>query len=52
MNGFKQYIISKAKPGDNGGGTDNKVTIYYKKASTHLTFTTVQLAETGLQRQV
>jgi alpha-amylase len=31
MNGFKQYIISKAKPVDNGGGTGNKVTIYYKK---------------------
>ncbi|MEC0236731.1 family 14 glycosylhydrolase [Paenibacillus kribbensis] len=31
MNGFKQYIISKAKPSDNGGGTGNKVTIYYKK---------------------
>lgn len=31
MNGFKQYIISKAKPGDNGGGTGNKVTVYYKK---------------------
>ncbi|WDZ63274.1 family 14 glycosylhydrolase [Paenibacillus polymyxa] len=31
MSGFKQYIVNKAKPGDNGGGTDNKVTVYYKK---------------------
>lgn len=31
MSGFKQYIVNKAKPGDNGGGTGNKVTIYYKK---------------------
>ncbi|MFK4343080.1 MULTISPECIES: family 14 glycosylhydrolase [unclassified Paenibacillus] len=31
LDGFKQYIISKAKPGDNGGGTGNKVTVYYKK---------------------
>lgn len=31
LDGFKKYIISKAKPGDNGGGTGNKVTIYYKK---------------------
>lgn len=30
LSGFKQYIISKAKP-DNNGGTGNKVTIYYKK---------------------
>ncbi|WP_025683856.1 family 14 glycosylhydrolase [Paenibacillus maysiensis] len=31
MDGFKQYIVSKAKPSDNGGGTGNKVTVYYKK---------------------
>ncbi|ADM72464.2 alpha-amylase [Paenibacillus polymyxa E681] len=30
LSGFKQYIISKAKP-DNNGGTGNKVTVYYKK---------------------
>ncbi|WP_149094307.1 family 14 glycosylhydrolase [Paenibacillus terrae] len=31
MDGFKKVIVSKAKPGDNGGGTGNKVTVYYKK---------------------
>ncbi len=30
LSGFKQYIISKAKP-DNNGSTGNKVTVYYKK---------------------
>lgn len=34
-------------PGD-GGGTTNKVTVYYKKALTRLIFTTAQLTETGL----